>query len=62
MLADILVLRQLQNFNIVSGMDWLVCYYAMIDYGDQLVTFCEPGNEEYAYRGCYIKGKIVNEL
>lgn len=57
-----MVLGQLQNFDIVLGMYWLACYYAMIDCGDQTVTFCEPGQEEYVYKGCYIKGKIVNEL
>nr|CAD1826060.1 unnamed protein product [Ananas comosus var. bracteatus] len=52
MLADLLVLGQLQDFDVVLGMDWLARYYATIDYGARTVTFHEPGQEEFTYKGC----------
>lgn len=50
--VDLLVLRQLQNFDILLGMDWLARYYAIIDCRDRIVIFCELGQEEYVYRSC----------
>nr|CAD1817839.1 unnamed protein product [Ananas comosus var. bracteatus] len=50
--ADLLVLGQLQDFDVVLGMDWLARYYAMIDCEARTVTFCEPSQEEFTFRGC----------
>nr|CAD1820340.1 unnamed protein product [Ananas comosus var. bracteatus] len=50
--ADLLVLGQLQEFDVVLGMDWLARYYATIDCGARTVTFREPGQEEFTFRGC----------
>ncbi len=52
MFADLLVLQQLQYFDVVLGMDWLAWYCAMIDCEERTVIFREPGQEEFVYRGC----------
>ncbi len=49
---DLLVLRQLQDFDVVLGMDWLSRHYATIDCRERTVTLHEPGQEQYIYRGC----------
>nr|CAD1832657.1 unnamed protein product [Ananas comosus var. bracteatus] len=49
--ADLLVLGQLQDFDIVLGKDWLARYYMIIDCGARTVTFRERGQEEFTYRG-----------
>nr|CAD1837212.1 unnamed protein product [Ananas comosus var. bracteatus] len=53
--ADLLVLGQLQDFDVVLGIDWLARYYATIDCGARTVTFREPGQEEFTFRGCRIR-------
>nr|CAD1836895.1 unnamed protein product [Ananas comosus var. bracteatus] len=50
--ADLLVVGQLQDFDVVLGMDWLALYYATIDCGARTVTFRKPGQEEFTFRGC----------
>ncbi len=50
--ADLLVLRQLQDFDVVLGMDWMSRFCATIDCRERTVTFREPGQEEFVYRGC----------
>nr|CAD1825792.1 unnamed protein product [Ananas comosus var. bracteatus] len=50
--ADLLVLGQLQDFDVVLGMNWLARYYATIDCGARTVTFREPCQEEFTFRGC----------
>nr|CAD1844011.1 unnamed protein product [Ananas comosus var. bracteatus] len=50
--ANLLVLGQLQDFDVVLGMDWLARYYATIDCGARTVTFREPGQEEFTFKGC----------
>lgn len=45
--ADILVLGQLQDFDVVLSMDWLARYYAIIDCGARTVTFHKPGQKEF---------------
>nr|CAD1842643.1 unnamed protein product [Ananas comosus var. bracteatus] len=49
--ADLLVLGQLQDFDVVLGMDWLARYYTTIDCGARTVTFRELGQEEFTFRG-----------
>ncbi len=41
------------GFQCGACMDWLARYYATIDCGERTVTFREPGQEEYIYRGCH---------
>ncbi len=52
MLADLLVLRQLQDFHVVLGMDWLTRFCVTIGYGERTVIFREPEHKEFIYRGC----------
>nr|CAD1821588.1 unnamed protein product [Ananas comosus var. bracteatus] len=52
MSANLLVLRQLKGFDLILGMDWLLKYYATIDCESKVLTFREPGQEEFTYRGC----------
>nr|CAD1817997.1 unnamed protein product [Ananas comosus var. bracteatus] len=49
--AELLVLRQLRNFDVVLGMDWLTRYYATIDCGARTIVFHEPRQEEFVYKG-----------
>ncbi len=39
MFADLLVLRQLQEFDVVLGMEWLAQYFATIDNSERTTTF-----------------------
>nr|CAD1829299.1 unnamed protein product [Ananas comosus var. bracteatus] len=50
--ADLLVLNQMKGFDIILGMDWLTKYYATIDCESKIITFREPGQKEFVYRGC----------
>nr|CAD1830117.1 unnamed protein product [Ananas comosus var. bracteatus] len=50
--ADLLVLGQRQDFDVVLCMDWLAQYYATFDCGARTVTFHELGQKEFTFRGC----------
>ncbi len=50
--ADLLVLHQLQDFDVVLDMDLLARYFATINYAARTVTFREQSQEEFVYRGC----------
>ncbi|XP_020084907.1 uncharacterized protein LOC109707786 [Ananas comosus] len=50
--THLLVLKRLKGFDLILGMDWLSKYYASIDYKSKVITFREPGQEEFIYRAC----------
>nr|CAD1817889.1 unnamed protein product [Ananas comosus var. bracteatus] len=64
--ADRLVLGQLQDFDVVLNMDWLVRYYATIDGGATMVVFREPGRRsslsEATRVSCLPLGSLQREL
>nr|CAD1830196.1 unnamed protein product [Ananas comosus var. bracteatus] len=47
-----LVLKKLKDFDVILGMDWLSKYYATIHCRNKVITFREPGQEEFTYRAC----------
>ncbi|XP_020113258.1 uncharacterized protein LOC109727527 [Ananas comosus] len=47
-----LMLKRLKDFDVILGMDWLLKYYVSIDCRNKVVTFWEPGQEEFAYQAC----------
>jgi len=47
-----LELTKLEAYDVILGMDWLSKYYATIDCKNKLITFREPGQEEFIYRAC----------
>nr|CAD1827431.1 unnamed protein product [Ananas comosus var. bracteatus] len=44
--------QKLKDFDVILGMDWLSKYYANIHCGNKMITFREPGQEEFTYRAC----------
>nr|CAD1831569.1 unnamed protein product [Ananas comosus var. bracteatus] len=47
-----LVFKKLKDFDVILGMDWLSKYYATIHCRSKVITFREPGQEEFTYRAC----------
>nr|CAD1837520.1 unnamed protein product [Ananas comosus var. bracteatus] len=47
-----LVLKKLKDFDVILRMDWLSKYYATIHCRNKVITFREPGQEEFTYRAC----------
>nr|CAD1837507.1 unnamed protein product [Ananas comosus var. bracteatus] len=47
-----LVLKKLKDFDAILDMDWLSKSYASIDCKNKVITFREPGQEEFTYRAC----------
>ncbi|XP_020108538.1 uncharacterized protein LOC109724208 [Ananas comosus] len=47
-----LVFKKLKDFDVILGMDWLSKYYATIHCRSKVITFREPGQEEFTYRDC----------
>ncbi|XP_020091124.1 serine/arginine-rich splicing factor RS2Z32-like [Ananas comosus] len=45
-----LVFKKLKDFDVILGMDWLSKYYATIHCRSKVITFREPGQEEFTYR------------
>ncbi len=52
LLADLLALHRLGEFDVVLGMDWLMRYHATIDCESRIVLFRESVQEEFVFRGC----------
>ena len=52
MLVD-LVLLDLQDFNVILGMDWLASYHASIDCFGKRVIFNIPGQLEFSFEEKY---------
>ncbi|XP_020080383.1 uncharacterized protein LOC109704062 [Ananas comosus] len=50
--VDLLVLKQMWEFDVILGVNWLSKYYASIDCDSRVITFREPGQEEFEYRAC----------
>ena len=53
MLVD-LVLVDLQNFDIILGMDWLASYHAFVDCFGKMVIFSIPGQPEFNFEGNHV--------
>ena len=43
-----LILLDLQDFDVILGMDWLASYHASIDYFGKRVTFSIPGQPDFS--------------
>nr|CAD1834690.1 unnamed protein product [Ananas comosus var. bracteatus] len=47
-----LMFKKLKDFDVILGMDWLSKYYATIHCRSKVITFREPGQEEFIYWAC----------
>ena len=50
LLAD-LILLEIQEFDVILGMDWLAAYHANVDCYKKEVVFCVPGRPEFVFHG-----------
>ncbi|RVW26566.1 Transposon Ty3-G Gag-Pol polyprotein [Vitis vinifera] len=46
-----LVLLDLQDFDVILGMDWLASYHASVDCFEKRVTFSIPGQPKFSFEG-----------
>ena len=46
-----LVLLDLQDFDVILGMDWLASYHAFVDCFRKRVTFSIPGQQKFSFKG-----------
>ncbi|RVX00153.1 Retrovirus-related Pol polyprotein from transposon 17.6 [Vitis vinifera] len=49
-----LVLLDLQDFDVILGMDWLASYHASVDYFEKRVTFSIPGQPKFSFEGKHV--------
>ncbi|RVW95177.1 Transposon Ty3-G Gag-Pol polyprotein [Vitis vinifera] len=49
-----LVLLDLQDFDVILGMDWLASYHASIDCFGKRVTFSIPGQPDFSFEGKHV--------
>ena len=49
-----LVLLDLQDFDVILGMDWLASYHASIDCFGKMVIFSIPGQPEFGFEGKHV--------
>ena len=49
-----LVLLDLQDFDVILGMDWLTSYHASVDYFRKRVTFSIPGQPDFSFEGKHV--------
>lgn len=56
-----LILLDIQNFDVIFAMDWLVCHHATVDYFCKEVTFRKPRKLEFIFCGehCIISSCVV---
>ncbi|XP_077235487.1 uncharacterized protein LOC143877356 isoform X2 [Tasmannia lanceolata] len=53
-----LVLLNMNDFQVILGMDWLASYHASVDCFHKVVVFRIPGEEEFLFEGVKRPGKI----
>ncbi|RVW68714.1 Retrovirus-related Pol polyprotein from transposon 17.6 [Vitis vinifera] len=53
-MPDDLVLLDLQDFDVILGMDWLASYHASVDYFEKRVTFSIPGQPKFSFEGKHV--------
>ena len=49
-----LVLLELQDFDVILGMDWLASYHASVDCFGKRVTFSIPGQHNFSFEGKHV--------
>ncbi|WJZ82022.1 hypothetical protein VitviT2T_001820 [Vitis vinifera] len=49
-----LVLLELQDFDVILGMDWLASYHAFVDCFGKRVTFRIPGQPDFSFEGKHV--------
>ena len=49
-----LVLLDLQDFDVILGMDWLASYHASVDCFGKRVTFSIPGQPNFSFEGKHV--------
>ncbi|RVW49285.1 Transposon Ty3-I Gag-Pol polyprotein [Vitis vinifera] len=49
-----LVLLDLQDFDVILGMDWLASYHAFVDCFGKRVTFSIPGQPDFSFEGKHV--------
>ncbi|RVW67492.1 Transposon Ty3-I Gag-Pol polyprotein [Vitis vinifera] len=49
-----LVLLDLQDFDVILGMDWLASYHASVDCFEKRVTFSIPGQPKFSFEGKHV--------
>ena len=54
-----LVLLDLQDLDVILGMDWLASYHASVDCFGKHVTFIIPGQLEFSFEGNHVDKQYV---
>ena len=49
-----LVLLELQDFDMILGMDWLASYHAFVDCFGKRVTLSNPGQPDFSFKGKHV--------
>ena len=49
-----LVLLDLQDFDVILGMDWLASYHAFVDCFGKIVTFNIPSQSDFSFEGKHV--------
>ena len=49
-----LVLFNLQDFDVILGMDWLASYHSFVNFFGKQVTFSIPGQPEFSFEGKHV--------
>ncbi|RVW95658.1 Transposon Ty3-I Gag-Pol polyprotein [Vitis vinifera] len=49
-----LILLDLQDFDVILGMDWLAFYHASVDCFEKRVTFSIPGQPKFSFEGKHV--------
>ena len=59
-----LVLLDLQDFDVILGMDWLVSYHASINFFAKQVTFSISGHLKFSFEGKHVYKplQVVSDL
>ncbi|RVW81021.1 Transposon Tf2-12 polyprotein [Vitis vinifera] len=54
-----LVLLDLQDFDVILGMDWLASYHASVDCFEKRVTFSIPGQPKFSFEGKHVDRPLL---
>ena len=54
-----LVLLDLQDFDVILGMDWLASYHAFVDCFRKQVTFSISSQSEFSFKGKHVDKPLL---
>ncbi|RVW46074.1 Transposon Ty3-G Gag-Pol polyprotein [Vitis vinifera] len=57
-----LVLLDLQDFDVILGMDWLASYHASVDCFEKRVTFSIPGQPKFSFEGKHVDRPCLEDI